>query len=194
MASFYFSNLVSCLEILLKTRSVWQLGREEKWFDNMWKHRHSSDFQLRWKFDFRMNGLNFEKLVDLVSLRLEKHDTQMRRAIPIERRVAVALWRLSTGNSFHTASKTFAIGKSTAVTITREVCAEIFRLSPQFIKFPISQLETAKAIENFKQDCNSKIPQALGAIDGSLIFIQTPENERKYDYYCCCKQRYSINT
>ena len=104
----------------------------------MWEHRHSSDFQFRWKLDFRMNSLNFEKLVDLVRQRLEKHDTQLRTAIPIERRAAVALWRLSTGNSFHTVSKTFAIGKSTAVTITRDVCAEIFR------KFPISQLETAK--------------------------------------------------
>ena len=28
--------------------------------------RHSSDFQLQWKLDFRMNGLNFEKMVDLV--------------------------------------------------------------------------------------------------------------------------------
>ena len=110
----------------------------------MWEHRHSSDFQFRWKLDFRMNSLNFEKLVDLVRQRSEKHDTQLRTAIPIERRAAVALWRLSTGNSFHTVSKTFAIGKSTAVTITRDVCAEIFRLSLQFIKFPISQLETAK--------------------------------------------------
>ena len=136
-----------------------------------------------------MNGLNFEKLVDLVLPHLEKHDTKLRKAIPIEKRVAVVLWLLS----FRTVSKTFAIGKSTAVTITCEFCTEIFRLSPQFIKFPISQLETAKAIENFKQDCNCKIPPALRAIDDTHIFIQTPENERKYDYYCR-KQRYSINT
>ena len=103
------------------------------------------------------------------------------------------MWRLSTGNSFHTVSKTFVIGKSTAVTITREFYTEIFRLSGQFIKFPISQLKTAKTIENFKQVCDCKIPQALGAVVGNHIFIQTPENERKHDYYCH-KQRYSINT
>ena len=43
---FYFSNLFSCLEILLKTRTPWQLEREEKWFDIMWEYRHSRDFQL----------------------------------------------------------------------------------------------------------------------------------------------------
>ena len=53
---------------------------------------------------------------------------------------------------------------------------EIFRLS-QFVMFPIPQLEGVMAIKNFKQDCDCKIPKALGAIDGSQIFIKTPENE-----------------
>ena len=79
------------------------------------------------------------------------------------------------------------------MTIPRDLCTEIYRLSPKFIKFPISPLETTKAIENFQQECNCKIPQALRPFDGTHIFIQTPENERKYDYYCR-KQRYSVNT
>ena len=57
---------------------------------------------------------------------------------------------------------------------------EIFRLSPQFIKFSISELETAKTIDNNKQGCVCKILQALGAIDGTNIFKQTPENKRKW--------------
>ena len=56
---------------------------------------------------------------------------------------------------------------------------EIFRLSPQFIKFSISELQTAKAIHNSKQGCVCKIPQALEAIDGTNIFKQTPENKQK---------------
>ena len=51
----------------------------------MWENRHSSDFQLQWKLDFRMNSLNFEKLVDLVHPALGKHDTQLRKAIPTEK-------------------------------------------------------------------------------------------------------------
>ena len=86
MAWFYFSNLFTFLEILPKTGSVWKLEREEKRFVNMWENCHSSDIQLQWKLDFRMNGLNFEKLVDLVHPALEKHDTQLRKAIPTEKR------------------------------------------------------------------------------------------------------------
>ena len=68
MHSFYFSNLFNSLDILPKIRSVGQLEREEKWFDNMLENRHSSDFQIQWKLDFQMNRLmNFYKLVDLVN-------------------------------------------------------------------------------------------------------------------------------
>ena len=52
----------------------------------MWENHHSSDFQLQWKLNFRMNGLNFEKVVDLVRQGLEKHDTQLSIAIPTEKR------------------------------------------------------------------------------------------------------------
>ena len=38
-------------------------------------------------------------------------------------------------------------------------------------------------MELIKRDCICKIPQTLGAIDGTYIYIQT-ENERKFDYYC----------
>ena len=51
----------------------------------MWENRHSSDLQLQWKLVFRINGLNFDKQVDLVSPGLEKHDTQLRKAIPTEK-------------------------------------------------------------------------------------------------------------
>ena len=85
----------------------------------------SPDFQLQWKQDFRMNGFNFEKLVNEVRHALEKQDTHdMRKAIRVEKRVAIAIWRLSTGNSFRSVAKTFAIGKSTAVKVTREFCKE----------------------------------------------------------------------
>ena len=40
----------------------------------------------------------------------------------MEKRVGVTLWCLATGNSFCSATKTFAIGKSTAVKITHAFC------------------------------------------------------------------------
>ena len=59
---------------------------------------------------------------------LEKQDTRFREAVPIEKRVAIALWRLPTGNSYRSVSKTFAVGKSTAVSNTKSFCAAISHL------------------------------------------------------------------
>ena len=72
-----------------------------------------------------MTQPTFIKIVELVRPRLERRDTQLRKAIPIEKPVAIAIWRLSTGNSFRSVAKTFAVGKSIAVKITREFCTEM---------------------------------------------------------------------
>ena len=184
-SSFYSMYFWSTLHQL---RSTWQ-----SWFDDMWQNRNNPNYQSHWRADFRMSGYSFENLVNLVRPRLEERDTNLRRAIPIEKRVAIALWRLSTGNSFRTVSKTLAVGKSTAVTITREFCAEMKRQSASLIKFPKTRMEVAEAIENFKVDVNCKLPQVVGAIDGTHVPILAPTNDRKYDYFSR-KQHYTINT
>ena len=105
-----------------------------------------------------MNGVNLEKLVALVRPNVEKQDTNQPKAIPIEKCVGVALWRLAIGNSFRSVAKMFAIGKSTAVKITHDC---MIWISSNFIKFPKSQIETATAMELFKSGCNCKIPPSF---------------------------------
>ena len=99
-----------------RRRSVWAYQREELWFDSM---LNDQNFEQHWRSDFRMSQDTFRDIVRVVQPALEKRDTQFRRAIPIEKRVAIALWRLSTGNLFRTVAKTFVACKSTAVQITR---------------------------------------------------------------------------
>ena len=91
-----------------------------------------------------MNAVNFEKMVALVWPNLEKYSKHLQKARPMEKRVGVTFWCLATGNSFRSATKMFAIGKSTAVKITHTFCNEIVRISSNFIKFPQSQIEVAK--------------------------------------------------
>ena len=135
----------------------------------------------------------FSDIVTLVRNRLEKQDTRFREAVPKEKRVAIALWRFATGNSYCSVSKTFAVGNSTAVSITKSFCPEISCLSKYFIKFPRTPSGTAKAIATFKETTNCKIPQAVGAIDDVHITILSPHTDSKLDYYNR-KQEYSINS
>ena len=166
-----------------KARTVWAHFRRELWFGRMLNNFGDPNFDQHWRSDFRMTLPTFTRIVQLVRPMLEKQDTQLRKAVPIEKRVAVAIWRLSTGNSFRTIAKTFAIGKSTAVQISKEFCAEMLRLSPLYIKFPSSRRKTAQAIEEFKRDYECEIPQVRSALDETHIPISAPNVDGKVDYF-----------
>ena len=111
----------------------------------------------------------------------------------MEKRVAIAIWRLSTATSFRSIAKVFAVGKSTAVTICKEFCRELKRRLSEYINFPVTRHENTEAILKFKADVNCKIPQAVGVIDGAPISMLTPATESKNDYYSR-KKRHTINS
>ena len=127
-----FGNASILSLTLPQPHRIWQLERQERWFETMREHRDDNGYQPYWKADFRMSGESFQKLVRLVSPALIKGDTQFRRAIAVEKRVAIAIWRLPTGNSFRSIAKVFAVGKSTAVTICKEFCRELKRRSSEY--------------------------------------------------------------
>ena len=135
------------------------------------------------KADFRISRESFQKLVRFVSPGLIKRDTQFRRAIIGEKRVAIAIWRLSTGNSFRSIAKIFAVGKSTVVIICKEFCRELKRRWSKYISFPVTCCENAETILKSKAEVNCKIRQAVCAIDATHIPILTPATESKNDYY-----------
>ena len=63
-------------------------------------------------------------------------------------------------------------------------------MSPEFIKFPKTTLETAAKISSFRFRC--KIPQVLGATDGTHIEILAPSSDSKVDYFKR-KQKFTVN-
>ena len=87
---------------------------------------------------------------------LEKRDTQFWCALPIKKRVVIALWRLPTGNSFRTVVKTFAVGKSTAVQITREFCSEMLHLAPGIFIFLEKEEKQPKLLNSSSFFANSE--------------------------------------
>ena len=89
-------------------------------------------------------------------------------------------------------SKTFGVGKSTAVTISHEFCSALVRISDRLIYFPKTPVEVGEAIEFFKNDVNCKIPQAFCAVVGTLIEIVAPNNDLRVDYFDRNK-RYAVN-
>ena len=51
-----------------------------------------------WKENLRISRRTFEYIVRFVGPDVAKKDTRLRECIPVKKRVAVALWRLATGD------------------------------------------------------------------------------------------------
>ena len=109
-------------------------------------------------------------------------------ALNVEERVAVALWRLATGNSFKSCGLQFGIGMSTA-----PICAEfelcLLRLKDQLVEFPLTRQELQELMDEFEEKYG--IPQIVGAIDGCHNEINAPPDNHE-DYFNR-KQHYSVN-
>lgn len=96
----------------------------------------------------------------------------MRSPVSVEARVAVALWRLATGDSFKSCGMQFGNGMSTAKTICAEFEISLLRLKDQFTKFPLTRQELQELTDEFKEEY--RIPQIIGRIDGCHIGINAP--------------------
>ena len=132
-----------------------------------------------WKEHFRMRKEMFLRLVNLVAPEIAMENTRFHEAISTHKCVAIALWRLAGGGSFRDIATNFDVGKSSCVTITKEFCRALNRLSRQFIKLPVNCRDTTRAIALFQDEC--KIPQVVVAIDGTPIEVLAPENP--FDYF-----------
>ena len=118
---------------------------------------------------------------------MTKRDAKLRQCIHVNKRVAVALWRLATGDTYTSTGLQFGIGRCTAVLITHDFCEAIAKRATEFIKFPETEQEVLQSISLFTN--KSPFPQVVGAIDSSHIALKTV-NERIG--YFNRKQDYSI--
>ena len=104
----------------------------------------------------------------------------MRKAIPVEIRVAITLWRLATNVEYRTVGHLFGISRSSVCLIVHSVIRTICKtLKSKFIRFP-KGLELEAVVRGYEEKWG--FPQCGGAIDGSHIPIIAP-NFDHISYY-----------
>ena len=114
-----FNNPMTFLNIPSERR-YWMLEYNQHWFERLGEHKSEIIFKELWKREFRLKVEIFQFVVNLVKSDIGGRKKFWGNAIAVEKRAAVAIWRLSTGNSFRTVSKVFGIGLSTSF----EICIE----------------------------------------------------------------------
>ena len=134
-----------------------------------------------------MSRATFEYICRLVGPAIARQNTRMRDAIPVEKRVAVSLWCLATGECYRSCGLMIGLAKPTVVECCHEFVEAICRLQDDFIKFPSTRAEISREIEGFTE--KSKVPNVVAAIDGGHIPIKAPKEN--HEDYCNRKHFYS---
>ena len=103
---------------LRKTRRVrraWSWSRNQFWFETLLNGNFVEEW---WKENFRISRRTFKYIVRLVGPDLAK-DTRLRECIPVNKQVAVAMWRLATEDTYRSMGLQFGIGRCTAMLLTK---------------------------------------------------------------------------
>ena len=62
-----------------------------------------------------------------------RQTTIFREAISLEKRVGIALWKLSTGNTYRSVGKAFGVSASLCCEVLLEFCTVLYMLAPRYI-------------------------------------------------------------
>ena len=152
-------------------RVVWAKERSTYWWERIVKLTFSPN---DWIENFRMSESTFTYLCNELRQTIKKKDTEMRKAIPVEQRVAITLWRLATTTDYRTIGHLFGVSKATVCVIVKDVCSAIVEvLLNQYIKVP-----TGDSLKEVMRGFEHKwgFPQCAGAVDGTHIPIMSPQD------------------
>jgi hypothetical protein len=128
----------------------------------------------------RMDVGTFEYLCTTLAPMLLRQDTNMRSAIPVHVKVAVAISRLATCNSMQSLADLYMIGLFSSQLAVSQFCLAMkFLLLKRFIRWP-STAVMDKLAEEFQEI--HQIPYVVGVVDGSHIPIVAPRLHTA-DYY-----------
>uniref|UniRef100_A0A665V5H6 Uncharacterized protein n=1 Tax=Echeneis naucrates TaxID=173247 RepID=A0A665V5H6_ECHNA len=156
--------------IQIRTRP-WTTTPSSDW----WERVVMTEFQPSdWLDKFRMSQETFFYLCDKLRPRLARQDTSFRLALPVEKRVAVALWRLASNIEYRTISSLFGVGKSTVCRCVRDMCHAIVALLSSVYLRPPSEQELEDSAQVFLSHLG--FPHCVAAIATLHTAIITPSN------------------
>jgi hypothetical protein len=119
-----------------------------------------------------MNWDQFMHIKNLITPLIARQDTQLRKCVPVDKRLALTLVYLATGETLFKLSTEFVLGESTCSTIIAETIKAISFALKSHIRTPTETTKWQEIAEGFYERWD--YPNCLGAIDGKHIAIQKP--------------------
>ena len=121
----------------------------------------------------RMRRRTFDRLVHDLRPYIQGQQTHWRQPIGVEKKLVVTLYKLMHGVAIPLVADKAALGKSTVGEILRQVCSALSANFGHLVAWPVGRrlVKVATAFQS-KQG----LPNCIGAIDGSHIYIAAPSN------------------
>ena len=121
-----------------------------------------------------MSPERFDHLISIVGPHIRREDTNSRKSIAANERLAITLRFLACMESQQSLSYSYRVGRSTISNIVRETCKVICDgLPPTYLKAPSLADDWLAISKEFEEVWN--IPHLIGVIDGKHVRIQCPK-------------------
>ncbi|KAG0414043.1 hypothetical protein HPB47_008812 [Ixodes persulcatus] len=126
-----------------------------------------------WKENFRMTRAFFNELVSHVAPFMSSKPDCVRAPVPLEKRVAIALYKMASCCEYRVVRNQFGVRKSTVKKYVYMFCRTIVKYYLRdYIRLPSTE-EAENISRNFEARCH--LPQIFGAIDGTHVPILAPK-------------------
>ncbi|XP_064482741.1 uncharacterized protein LOC135395483 [Ornithodoros turicata] len=153
-----------------KKRVIWTKQLNTDWWDSIVCHIFDA---AQWRENFRMTRENFCQLVAAVMPFMSPESNYVRPPIPVDKRVAIAVYKIASCAEHRIVANQFGVHKSTVKKFVYLFCVTVKRhLAKKYIKMPSAQ-EATRIAERFEEKCH--LPQIFGAIDGTHVPITAPK-------------------
>ncbi|XP_037933432.1 uncharacterized protein LOC119668107 isoform X2 [Teleopsis dalmanni] len=128
------------------------------------------------KETYRMSRSTFE----LLCKHLKSSDMDFRKGIPLEKRVAIALYTLGSATEYRNIANKFGVKKITVDNILLDFCQKVWKILCQIYvnPFPLKRQKVGECVSGFER---LGFPQCLGAIGYCHIKVH-PTAEVAEDY------------
>ncbi|CAM4672765.1 unnamed protein product [Caretta caretta] len=125
----------------------------------------------QWLRNFCMHKYTFMELCDLLSTALKRKNTKMRAALTVYKRVAIALGKLATPDTYRSVRNQFGVGKST-------VGVAVMQVANAIIELLLSKVVTLGNVQVILDGfATMGFPNCGGTIDGMHIPILGPDHQ-----------------
>ncbi|XP_065438549.1 uncharacterized protein LOC135981209 [Chrysemys picta bellii] len=158
--------LVAFMDMLTTVeRCFWARETSTEWWDHIVLQAWDDE---QWLQNFRMRKATFMGLCEELAPILRRKGTRLRAALMMEKRVAIAIWKLATPDSYRSVANQFGVGKSTVGIVLMQVFSAINRI---LLRRTVTLGNVHDIVTGFAQ---MGFPNCGGVIDGTHIPILAP--------------------